>query len=105
MAGAAPIPQFLDGLGFSGDNLPNAAPVIETEAGATAIAVVELSNPDYDTASSTATDATSVLENINSTADTHFQETSASLDTVPASRSLQAIATVPPVSEVASRAS
>ena len=46
--GAAPTGQFLEGLGFSPSNPPNAALVVETAPGETDIAVVELFNPVYD---------------------------------------------------------
>ncbi|HEV2067894.1 MAG TPA: hypothetical protein VGR08_13780 [Thermomicrobiales bacterium] len=39
---------FLDGLGFSPANPPNAALVTQTEAGTDAVEVVELLNPTYD---------------------------------------------------------
>jgi hypothetical protein len=43
--GAVPNAAFLDGLGFSEENPPNAALVVETAPGETDIAVVELFNP------------------------------------------------------------
>ena len=46
--GAAPTAQFLEGLGFSPSNPPNAALVVEPASGETDIAVVELFNPIYD---------------------------------------------------------
>ena len=42
LVGTNPTPQFLEGLGFSEDNPPNAALVVETAPGETDIAVVEL---------------------------------------------------------------
>jgi hypothetical protein len=61
--GVTPTPQFLDGLGFSEDNPPNAAMLVETAPGETDIAVVELFNPSYDEATQTATYEVQVLEN------------------------------------------
>lgn len=46
--GTASTPDFLEGLGFSEDNPPNAALIVETETGETDIAVIELYNPMYD---------------------------------------------------------
>jgi len=46
--GVTDTPEFLEGLGFSDDNPPNAALIVETESGETDIAVVELFNPTYD---------------------------------------------------------
>jgi hypothetical protein len=61
--GAVPTGPFLDGLGFSEDNPPNAAIVIDTGDGETDIAVVELLNPTYDDATQTATYDVQVLAN------------------------------------------
>jgi hypothetical protein len=48
IVGTDPTPQFLEGMPFLPDNPPNAALVVETGAGETAIAVVELFSPLYD---------------------------------------------------------
>jgi hypothetical protein len=85
IVGATPTPTFLEGLGFSPDNPPNAALVIGTEEGGTDIAVVELTNPTYDTASSTATYDVSVLENYEAEIDMELQEAPADLAAVAAS--------------------
>ena len=53
--GTSPTPDFLKGLGFTPDNPPNAAQVVETGDGVTNVAVVELFSPTYDEASRTAT--------------------------------------------------
>lgn len=45
---SVPTQNFLDGLGFSPDNPPNAALVISPAPGETDIIVVELLNPQYD---------------------------------------------------------
>jgi hypothetical protein len=55
IVGAHPTPMFLEGLGFPDDNPPNAALVVETEAGQTEVAVLELLNPRYDETTHTAT--------------------------------------------------
>jgi hypothetical protein len=55
VVGAGPTAQFLQGLGFSPANPPNAALVVETGAGDTDVAVLELYSPAYDAASRTAT--------------------------------------------------
>jgi hypothetical protein len=61
--GTTPTPQFLEGLGFPEENPPNAALIMETEAGETDIAVVELFNPTYDPTSRGVTYDVEVLEN------------------------------------------
>lgn len=48
LVGSAPTPSFLEGLGFSDDNPPNAAFIIEHADGKTDITVAELFNPAYD---------------------------------------------------------
>jgi hypothetical protein len=53
--GAGPTAEFIEGLGFQPDNPPNAALVLSRDAETTDIAVVELFNPAYDPANSTAT--------------------------------------------------
>jgi len=55
IVGTTPTPQFLDALGFSPNNPPNAALVFEDENGDEDISVIELFNPQYDTATNTAT--------------------------------------------------
>lgn len=54
IAGAAPTQQFLDGLGFTPENPPNAALVSEFDAGQ-GVVVLELFQPSYDPASGTLT--------------------------------------------------
>jgi len=55
VVGATPTPQFLDTLGFSPDNPPNAALLFADENGDEDISVIELFNPTYNTATNTAT--------------------------------------------------
>jgi hypothetical protein len=62
IVGASPTSAFLDGLGFSDENPPNAALVVEPEPGSTKIAVLELFNPRYDEATHTATYDVEVLK-------------------------------------------
>jgi hypothetical protein len=62
IVGAAPTPKFLDGLGFSPADPPNAALVVEAAPGNEDIAVLELLNPRYDEATRTATYDAKVLE-------------------------------------------
>src|SRR5262245_57052486 len=55
VVGASPTAAFLQALGFTAANPPNAALVVETGPGDEAIAVVELTNPRYDEGTKTAT--------------------------------------------------
>lgn len=61
--GATDTPQFLKGLGFSEQDPPNAALIVETEPGETDIAVVELYNPTIAPDTGTVTYEVEVLEN------------------------------------------
>jgi hypothetical protein len=80
IVGAHPTPLFLEGLGFPEDNPPNAALVVETAAGQTEIAVVELFNPRYDEETHTATYEVEVLGEWERSADTmSFIESDADL--------------------------
>jgi hypothetical protein len=72
--GASPTAEFLKGLGFSQDNPPNAALVVEPEPGKTDIAVVELFNPRYDETSHTATYDVQVLKDYEQAIDMSFAE-------------------------------
>jgi hypothetical protein len=74
LVGAAPTPRFLDGLGFTPANPPNAALVVEATPGETAIAVVELFNPAYDAATHTATYDAKVLADYEATLEVGFTE-------------------------------
>lgn len=79
VVGASPTPQFLDGLGFPAGNPPNAALVVETAAGNTEIAVIELFSPAYDEATHTATYEVAVLAEWERTGDGTMAETAADL--------------------------
>ena len=72
VVGAAPTPRFLDGLGFTPANPPNAALVAESAPGTTEIAVVELFNPAYDAATHTATYEAKVLADYEATLELGF---------------------------------
>lgn len=62
IVGASPTPDFLRGLGFSDNNPPNAAILLDAGNGTQEIAVVELFNPRYDEESQAATYDLQVLE-------------------------------------------
>jgi len=79
IVGASPTPQFLEGLGFTEENPPNAALVVETEDGQTEIAVVELFSPAYDAATRTATYEVAVLEEWEASLEVGFHQTPADL--------------------------
>jgi hypothetical protein len=72
IVGAMPTGEFIDTLGFTADNPPNAAILMEGEDGATHFAVVELFNPVYDDSAANLTYDVSVLEEWNKTIDTQF---------------------------------
>lgn len=61
VVGLAPIQPFLDGLGFSPENPPNAAIVAQTGTGETDVLVVELFDPVYDADADTLTCEAKVL--------------------------------------------
>jgi hypothetical protein len=79
IVGASPTGQFLDGLGFTPDNPPNAALVVETAPGETDLAVVELFDPVYDSANATVTYEMAVLANWEDSSDLGFTEASTGL--------------------------
>jgi hypothetical protein len=62
VVGDAPTQEFLDGLGFTPHNPPNAALVTETDSGEEDIIVLELTSPTYDDASSTLTYGATILD-------------------------------------------
>ncbi len=78
--GDAPTGKFLDGLGFSPDNPPNAAIVTQSDQGED-VAVVELVDPVYDEASGTLTYGANVLDEYEGDGLTHVaaQQQDASL--------------------------
>lgn len=74
IVGAAPTPQFLKGMNFPVGNPPNAALVAEVAPGDEDIAVLELTNPRYDSTTNTATYDVIPLKDYRSTLDMRFQE-------------------------------
>lgn len=74
IVGSGATPQFLEGLGFSADNPPNAALVIETSPGESDVAVVELFNPIYDPVSHGVTYEVEVLGNWQKSLEMGFTE-------------------------------
>ncbi|MGC4105073.1 MAG: hypothetical protein QM753_01805 [Thermomicrobiales bacterium] len=60
--GEAPTQQFLDGLGFSPDNPPNAAIVTTNTDGSGDVLIVELTDPVFDAASGELSYGVSALE-------------------------------------------
>lgn len=79
IVGTSPTPQFLEGLGFSDDNPPNAALVVETAAGESVVAVVELFNPIYDPTVPTVTYEAAVLADWQNSAELGFTAAPADL--------------------------
>jgi hypothetical protein len=71
--------QFLQGLGFSEDNPPNAAIVIDTGDGETDIAVVELLNPDVSADGTGVTYDVQFLDNWEDSLEWGFSEAPADL--------------------------
>lgn len=77
--GAMPTEAFLEWLGFPDDNPPNAALVVDSGAGETDFAVIELFDPAYDTASHTATYSAQVLDAWDTTVNVGFEKTTTDL--------------------------
>lgn len=73
IVGAAPTPQFLDGLGFYDDNPPNAA-LLVSGGGHTDIIVLELFSPQYESVSHTATYDVKLLQRWEDTLTVAFSE-------------------------------
>jgi len=85
VVGTSPTLEFLAGLGFSEDNPPNAALVVDDGAGTTNIAVLELLNPTYHEATHTATYEVKTLEAWENSLDLGFSAAPADLSSLPAS--------------------
>ena len=64
--GEAPTPVFLENLGFSPDNPPNAAIVTNSPDGTSDVLVVELTDPTYDATAGELTYGVTVLEDYES---------------------------------------
>jgi hypothetical protein len=71
---SVPTRAFLDGLGFSPENPPNAALVLETAPGESDIIVVELLNPQYDEANMMLTYDVKVLDSFETDQGLDFRE-------------------------------
>jgi hypothetical protein len=84
MVGASPTADFLQALGFSDDNPPNAALVIDDGNGGTEVAVVELYNPLFDPVSPGVSYDIKVLGEWERTLELGFHEAPADLSTVSA---------------------
>jgi hypothetical protein len=74
IVGSTPTQSFLDGLGFSPIDPPNAALVIEPTPGETDIVVLELLNPQYDEAAQTLTYEVRILDAFDAEGGLNFQE-------------------------------
>jgi len=74
LVASVPTDRFLESLGFTPDNPPNAALAVERSAGETDIIVVELTNPQYDAAAQTLTYDATVLDSYESERGLTFQE-------------------------------
>jgi hypothetical protein len=81
--GAVPTPRFLQGLGFSPDNPPNAALVVDDGKGGTDLTVVELTNPLVDPTGPRVIYDLKVLKNWRDTTDLGLQAAPADLADLP----------------------
>lgn len=70
-----PTRGFLDGLGFTPTNPPNAALVLEPSPGETDVIVLELLNPQYDSATQSLTYDVTILDTFETESGLVFQET------------------------------
>jgi hypothetical protein len=74
IVGTTETPQFLEGLGFSSDNPPNAALVVQTSPEESDVAVVELFSPLFDPENRGVTYEIEVLKNWQQELDMGFSE-------------------------------
>jgi hypothetical protein len=74
LVASVPTEQFLEGLGFSPTNPPNAALVFEPSPGETDIIVLELLNPQYDAANQMLTYDVRILDAFDTEGGLSFQE-------------------------------
>jgi hypothetical protein len=79
IVGASPTPYFLNTLGFTAENPPNAALLVDGGEGSTEFAVLELFSPVYDEASHTATYDVQILKEWEQSLDLVFTEQPAEL--------------------------
>jgi hypothetical protein len=82
IVGATETPQFLESLGFSQENPPNAALVVETAPGESDVAVVELFDPSYDPISQSVSYEIQVLANWQNELELGFTEAPTDLATL-----------------------
>ncbi len=85
IVGATPTAQVQQALGFTPDNPPNAAILVENGTGSTNIAVVQLTSATYDEASRTATYDATPLADFSRTEAMGFHDEPADLSSVPTS--------------------
>jgi len=85
VAGAMPTERFLEVLGFSPDNPPNAALVIQIDADTTAVIVFELTAPVYDPEAASLTYTAVLLEGFEQLVETGvgFVEQPLTADSLP----------------------
>jgi hypothetical protein len=79
-----PTSRFLDGLGFSPDNPPNAALVVHAADGGIEVAVLELTNPTYDETTSTAAYDITLLAGDDASLGMRFEELATDFSALPA---------------------
>ena len=82
IVGSTPTAAFLDGLGFSDDNPPNAAILTHNQDGDSTLAVVELFDPVFDEETATLTYDVSLLEHWRDGTDLAFTETPVDVDAI-----------------------
>ena len=82
IVGSTPAAAFLDGLGFSDDNPPNAAILTHNQEGESTLAVVELFDPVYDAATNSVTYDLQILDHWQDASDLGFAETPVGLDAI-----------------------
>lgn len=80
IVGTTPTEQFLDALGFTPDNPPNAAILTDNGNGDSTLAVVELFNPVYDAENTTVTYEMEMLEHWKDSTDLGLAGTPVDLD-------------------------
>ena len=82
IVGTSPTQRFLDGIGFTPDNPPNAAIITDNGDGESTLAVVELFAPEYDELSATMTYDLAVLDHWEDSRNLGFTQTPVDLGTV-----------------------
>lgn len=82
IVGSFPTDKFLDWLGFTPDNPPNAAILTDNGDGETTLAVVELFDPVYDADTATASYDLAILDHWQDGTSLNFTETPVDLGTI-----------------------